>query len=196
MFNPTLSVRAAISLLSFSPSWWWLMKMYPGSNSLLKVDIDDTDKLVLSHDENIFSVHFAALDYTNPQNIRYAYILDGFEKQWTLPTNSVIDTESSEEIICSVSVLPIVMVCGWITNVSWILSFCLSFWNADVCYFCFILIIILVWFISCSPFIRLKHEVSVEQQISDIKLRFFTNISMNFVLLWHWLGPWTSLEEW
>lgn len=24
---------------------------------------------------------------------------------------------------------------------------------------------------------RLKHEVSVEQQISDIKLRFFTNIS-------------------
>ena len=55
----------------------------PGSNSLLKVDIDDTDKLVLSHKENIFSVHFAALDYTNPQNIQYAYILDGFEKQWT-----------------------------------------------------------------------------------------------------------------
>ena len=24
---------------------------------------------------------------------------------------------------------------------------------------------------------RLKHEVSVEQQVSDIKLRFFTNIS-------------------
>ena len=55
----------------------------PGDNSLLKVDIDDTDPLVLSHKENIFSVHFAALDYTNPQNIQYAYILDGFEKQWT-----------------------------------------------------------------------------------------------------------------
>ena len=46
-------------------------------------DIDDTEQLVLLHDENIFSVQFAALDYTNPQNVQYAYILDGFEKQWT-----------------------------------------------------------------------------------------------------------------
>lgn len=49
----------------------------------MKVDLDDTQELVLSHDENIFSRQYAALDYTNPQNIQYAYILDGFEKQWT-----------------------------------------------------------------------------------------------------------------
>lgn len=55
----------------------------PEKESILKVDLDDTEKLVLSHDENIFSVQYAALDYTNPQNIQYAYILDGFEKQWT-----------------------------------------------------------------------------------------------------------------
>ena len=55
----------------------------PGEQSLLQADIDDTEQLVLSHDENIFSVQFAALDYTNPQNVQYAYILDGFEKQWT-----------------------------------------------------------------------------------------------------------------
>ena len=99
----------------------------PGGNSLLKVDIDDADKLVLSHKENIFSVHFAALDYTNPQNIQYAYILDGFEKQWTFADKqrSVTYTNLPKGEYVLRSVLPIAMVCGWITNVSWILSFCL-----------------------------------------------------------------------
>lgn len=91
----------------------------PGDNSLLKVDIDDTDPLVLSHKENIFSVHFAALDYTNPQNIQYAYILDGFEKQWTFADKqrSVTYTNLPKGSMCSVFVQRIVMVCGWIMNV-------------------------------------------------------------------------------
>lgn len=61
---------------------------------------------MLSHDENIFSVQYAALDYTNPQNIQYAYILDGFEKQWTFADRqrSVTYTNLRREIIYSVSV--------------------------------------------------------------------------------------------
>lgn len=55
----------------------------PGKESILKVDLDDISELVLSHDENIFSIQYAALDYTNPQNVQYMYMLDGFEKQWT-----------------------------------------------------------------------------------------------------------------
>jgi DNA-binding response OmpR family regulator len=46
-----------------------------------------------------------------------------------------------------------------------------------VLYILFILIIILVAVYILFTIYRLKHEVSVEQQISDIKLRFFTNIS-------------------
>ena len=52
-------------------------------DSISKVGLDDTKELVLSHKENIFAIQYAALDYTNPQNIQYAYILEGFEKQWT-----------------------------------------------------------------------------------------------------------------
>ena len=55
-----------------------------------------------------------------------------------------------------------------------------SFWEtpiAYVLYILFILIIILVAVYILFTIYRLKHEVSVEQQISDIKLRFFTNIS-------------------
>ena len=137
---------------------------------------------MLSHDENIFSIHFAALDYTNPQNVQYSYILDGFEKQWTfadkqrsvtytnLPKGKYVlrvrSTNSDGVWVENERALDIVILP--------------SFWEtpvAYVMYVLFVLIIILVAVYILFTIYRLKHEVSVEQQISDIKLRFFTNIS-------------------
>ncbi len=154
----------------------------PGKDSFLKTNLDHARRIELSHDENIFSLHYAALDYTNPENIQYAYILDGFEKQWTMvdkqrsvtytnlpkghyvfrvrSTNSDgvwVDNERTLDIV----ILP-------------------SFWEtplAYVLYIIFVLLIILVAVYILFTIYRLKHEVSVEQQVSDIKLRFFTNIS-------------------
>ena len=137
---------------------------------------------MLSHKENIFSVHFAALDYTNPQNIQYAYILDGFEKQWTFADKqrSVTYTNLPKgEYVLRVRSTNSDGV--WVDNER-ILNIVIlpSFWEtpvAYVLYVLFILIIILVAVYILFTIYRLKHEVSVEQQISDIKLRFFTNIS-------------------
>jgi len=36
----------------------------------------------LSYNDNFFSFEFAALDYTAPQKNRYAYILEGFDRDW------------------------------------------------------------------------------------------------------------------
>lgn len=49
---------------------------------MLQQSLDDTRELKLSHEENIFTIQFAALDYTEPAEIQYAYILEGFEKSW------------------------------------------------------------------------------------------------------------------
>lgn len=38
--------------------------------------------LTLNNDHNNFSAHFAALNYNNPQRNQYAYRLIGFEKEW------------------------------------------------------------------------------------------------------------------
>lgn len=154
----------------------------PAEGSLLETNIDDTDPLVLSHEENIFSVHYAAIDYTNPQNIQYSYILDGFEKQWTfadkqrsvtytnLPKGKYVlrvrSTNSDGVWVDNERALNIVVLPSfWETPVAYVL------------YVLFVLIIILVAVYILFTIYRLKHEVSVEQQISDIKLRFFTNIS-------------------
>jgi signal transduction histidine kinase/DNA-binding response OmpR family regulator len=130
----------------------------------------------------VLSVHFAALDYTNPQNIQYAYILDGFEKQWTFADKqrSVTYTNLPKgEYVLRVRSTNSDGV--WVDNER-ILNIVIlpSFWEtpvAYVLYVLFILIIILVAVYILFTIYRLKHEVSVEQQISDIKLRFFTNIS-------------------
>jgi ligand-binding sensor domain-containing protein/signal transduction histidine kinase/DNA-binding response OmpR family regulator len=37
----------------------------------------------LKHNQSSFSIDFASLSYTVPEKNRYAYLLDGFEKEWT-----------------------------------------------------------------------------------------------------------------
>ncbi len=43
--------------------------------------------ITLSHNQNFFSFEFAALDYTNPSENMYRYILEGFDEDWHLTTS-------------------------------------------------------------------------------------------------------------
>jgi PAS domain S-box-containing protein len=53
-----------------------------GGNSILQQSILDTDQLVLSHKDDVFSFEFAALNYRSPEKNRYKYKLEGFEEDW------------------------------------------------------------------------------------------------------------------
>ena len=50
--------------------------------SPLKADISETKAIRLSHDQSVISFEYAALDYTSPNKKKYAYILEGFDKNW------------------------------------------------------------------------------------------------------------------
>ncbi len=54
-----------------------------GGKSPLSRAIDELDELVLSYRDEVFSIEFAALNYRFPQKNRYAYRLEGFDKEWT-----------------------------------------------------------------------------------------------------------------
>lgn len=43
---------------------------------------EEKDTLKLSYDNNFLTFEFAALDYTNPPDNQYAYMLDGFDRDW------------------------------------------------------------------------------------------------------------------
>jgi signal transduction histidine kinase len=54
----------------------------PGRRSPLKMAINRTSAIQLSHSENIFSIEFSALSYFNPESNRYRYKLDGLDRGW------------------------------------------------------------------------------------------------------------------
>lgn len=45
------------------------------------------DEIRLSYTDDFFAFEFAALDYTNPAKNRYAYKLDGFDRDWNIVKN-------------------------------------------------------------------------------------------------------------
>ncbi len=58
-------------------------------NELHETDSSITVKqhLKLKHNQNFFSFEFAALDYTNPDQNRYAYMLEGMDDDWIYSGN-------------------------------------------------------------------------------------------------------------
>ena len=56
-------------------------------NSPLKQAISVTKEIELKYSQSIFSIAFAALDYTIPEGNKYAYQLEGFDGEWRYVTN-------------------------------------------------------------------------------------------------------------
>jgi signal transduction histidine kinase/CheY-like chemotaxis protein/ligand-binding sensor domain-containing protein len=56
-------------------------------NSPLTKSIIDTRNIKLNYKQSIFTFEFAALDYTVPEENKYAYTLEGFENDWNYIRN-------------------------------------------------------------------------------------------------------------
>ena len=52
------------------------------ADSPLKKTINQTNALILSHEDLVFSFEFSALHYANPAGNQYTYKLEGFDKNW------------------------------------------------------------------------------------------------------------------
>ena len=57
------------------------------TNSSFQESILDKHTLRLNYDQAVFTFEFAALDYTIPQKNKYAYKMEGFEKNWNYVGN-------------------------------------------------------------------------------------------------------------
>jgi signal transduction histidine kinase/ligand-binding sensor domain-containing protein/DNA-binding response OmpR family regulator len=56
-------------------------------DSILKLSITQTKEIKLSYKHSVFTLDFIGIDYGNPAGNNYAYILDGFEKEWNYVGN-------------------------------------------------------------------------------------------------------------
>ena len=145
-------------------------------------DIDNQEKIVLSPKQRNITLQFAALDFKNSHDISYSYRLKGLEEEWNnvdknrsasylnIPKGKynfeVRSTNSDGVWVENTRTLTIeVLPTFWETAWAWALYF--------------ILFIILTGTIVYVLFYiyRLRHRINMEQQLSNIKLRFFTDIS-------------------
>ena len=82
-FNPRL-----ISQSNYSPAvvitdfLIFNKSIKPLSPPVLTKSIFKADQVTLSYSQNVFSFQFASLDYNNSSSIFYAYMMQGFDKDW------------------------------------------------------------------------------------------------------------------
>lgn len=56
---------------------------------ILSKSIFDTREITLAHDQNVFTIEFASLNYIGPHKVKHEYMLDGFDKNWISADNTV-----------------------------------------------------------------------------------------------------------
>jgi len=54
----------------------------PGNNSPITASLFTTSEIRLPYYQNVFSIDFIAIDYTNPQDNRYLFMLENYDKTW------------------------------------------------------------------------------------------------------------------
>lgn len=145
-------------------------------------DANRIDKLRLKSSQRNLIIQFAALDYQGSDQIRYAYMLEGVDDTWHEETTNrsavylnlphgklrfLVRSTNSEG--------------AWVQNTRRLdIVVRPTFWETPWAWLLFLLIvsgIAVVVFRVLFTIYRLRHEVNVEQQLSDIKLKFFTDVS-------------------
>jgi signal transduction histidine kinase/ligand-binding sensor domain-containing protein/DNA-binding response OmpR family regulator len=71
LFNETVTANAKID-----------------GRTILKRSIFDTKEITLSHDQNVFAIEFASVNYVGPHKVKLQYMLDGFDQTWIAVDNA------------------------------------------------------------------------------------------------------------
>ena len=133
-------------------------------------------------DNSDLTVQYAALEYVNAENIAYSYKMEGLQNNWSDIYNSrqlifsnlhagnytlrVRSTNRDGIAVSNEIALPIhVVPSAWRS------------WWAICLYIIGIIIIICIIVYAAWSYQLLQQKIELEQRVTDIKLRFFTNIS-------------------
>ena len=143
-----------------------------------------SDEMTLSYEERSPKINFSTLDYSDVNNVKYTYWLEGYDSSWSVPSPtpwvnyqnlpfgsyrlhvkaSYSDGIWGKESVLDISVEP---------------PFYLSVW-AWVFYALFLTVVIVMVVKSIREKNILKGKIKFEQEFTRYKLVFFTNIAHEF----------------
>jgi ligand-binding sensor domain-containing protein/signal transduction histidine kinase/DNA-binding response OmpR family regulator len=84
-FNPA-SIKAPTHMLPlrFTEFQLFNQPVKPQPSGILNQDIDNAGTIKLSYTQNVLSIGYAALNYSNVRGNNYGYYLEGFEHKWNI----------------------------------------------------------------------------------------------------------------
>lgn len=181
-FPEDIKTNNFIPHLSFLNLQIFNKKVPINRNSPIQVDIDDCPVLVLNHKQNFFSIEYAALDLVNPRNIQYAYILEGFDKDWNyVQTKRIANYTKIPKGQYIFRVKSTNSEGVWVSNERTLpITIMPAFWETPIAYAIYILVFVLIFFLvnySLLTIFRLKSKVALEKKMSEMKQKFFIDIS-------------------
>lgn len=161
-----------------------------GNDLVLNKVLDKSDQIELSYTQNNFTIEFSGIDYTAPENIKYAYQLEGVDKDWVLSDwhqrsvtySNLNPGRYTFRVKCSNSDGV------WMDNTrSLKITITPPFWKSNQAYWLYIILIsVFLYYIRKVILfrIRMKHQLQVERiereklkELQQAKMQFFTNAS-------------------
>jgi signal transduction histidine kinase/ligand-binding sensor domain-containing protein/AraC-like DNA-binding protein len=154
-------------------------------NLPLTQSITLSKNICLKYNQNSFDIEFAMFNFQLPDFNQYTYLLEGYEKQWNPVTRHNIAAYrnvpsgtyyfkvkgsnsfgvwTEDETVLEIEIRP-------------------PFWKSVWAYMLYFILIAIAIFITVKLVMkinRLHTAVEVERQLTEYKLRFFTNISHEF----------------
>ncbi|MBM1107770.1 response regulator [Aurantibacter crassamenti] len=161
-------------------------------DSPLEKVISETEHVTFKHFESVFTLEFAGINYTRPQNNQYAYYLEGFENSWNYVGNTRSATYtnlSPGDYIFKVKAANNDGV--WNESpISMKITVLAPWWSTNGAIFTYVLLILLLTYIIARYLSQRAHEKRLikferdqrvqEEILNERKIQFFTNISHEF----------------
>ncbi|MDR3195024.1 MAG: response regulator, partial [Tannerella sp.] len=160
--------------------------MRPGKpNSPLTESITYTEAIRLKYNQSSFDIEFAMLNFRSPDFNRYACYLEGFEADWNPASRHNIATYRNVPAgTYTFKVKGSNSLGVWVdSNTTLKITVTPPFWKSFWAYvvYCVLLLVAAGFALRIVMQInRLHTDMKVEHQLTEHKLRFFTNISHEF----------------
>ena len=147
-----------------------------GKDELLTQNINQTQRITFTHNQNVFTIEFALLNFIKSSKNRYAYKLEGFDKNW----NEVSSTSATYTNLPSGNYTFYVKGANndgvWSKPTSIKIKVLPPFWLTWWAYCIYILALSAILFLVIR-FFFLRALLKKEDELHQNKLNFFTNVS-------------------